>query len=174
MGKLMAILLVGCGLIGGAAMYYLQVYAYYDTVDPADVALPAVRVADGAAEPLPVSAVEAIDATSSPIRFRACFETGYSLATMTETYTVYEDATPLVAPGWFDCFDAEAIGDALDAGEAVAFLSIPNVEYGIDRVIAAYDDGRAFAWQQINDCGTAFYDGNPLPFDCPMPPERTE
>ena len=28
---------------------------------------------------------------------------------------------PLTAPGWFDCFDADAIGEALDRGEALAF-----------------------------------------------------
>mgnify|MGYP000016458188 CR=1 FL=1 len=31
-GKLIGILLVGLGLIAGAAMYWLQVYAYYDEV----------------------------------------------------------------------------------------------------------------------------------------------
>lgn len=174
MGKVLAIFLVACGVIGGGAMYYLQVYAFYDTVDPAQVELSLIRVADGGSEPVGATNVQAIDASSSPIRFRACFEIGYSIATLTETFVIHDTATPLVAPGWFDCFDAEALGEALQTGEAVAFTSVRNIEYGIDRVIAAYDDGRAYAWHQINACGTAFFDGDPLPFGCPLPPERTE
>ncbi len=174
MGKFLAVLLLASGIIGGAAMYYLQVYAYYDEVEPEALTIRMVNVATGAPEPVPARDVEAIDATSSPIRFRACFTLDQSLATLTETYQVLEDVTPLVAPGWFDCFDAEEIGEALDTGGAVAFLSEPNLEYGIDRVIAALPDGRAYAWHQINDCGEAFFDGTPLPFDCPLPPERTE
>ena len=43
-------------------------------------------------------------------------------AMLTETYKTYEGAVPLIAPSWFDCFDATAIGEALEKGEAIAFL----------------------------------------------------
>ncbi len=69
---------------------------------------------------------------------------------LTETYQVYEGATPLVAPGWFDCFDANRIGEALETGEAIAFLSEANISPGIDRVVAVFPDGEAFAWNQVN------------------------
>ena len=35
---------------------------------------------------------------------------------LTETYKTYEGATPLIGPSWFDCFDADKIGMALDKG----------------------------------------------------------
>ena len=47
---------------------------------------------------------------------RACFTTPLTQATLTETYQLYDRPTPLTAPGWFDCFDADAIGEALLAG----------------------------------------------------------
>ena len=77
------------------------------------------------------------------------------------------DAEPLVAPGWFDCFDAEAIAKDLDAGAARAILAEFNEPYGFDRIIAAYPDGRAFQWRQINACGAAAFDGSELPAGCP-------
>lgn len=161
-GKVIGIFLIAAGAIGGAAMYWLQVYAFYERVD--DVALAVTE--DGVARPLAATGIQAIDATSSPIRFRACFEVADGTSG-----DAYEDAVPLNAPGWFDCFDAEAIGDALASGQAQAYLGQFNVIYGIDRVIAVFPDGRAFAWHQINVCGEEVFDGNPPPDGCPPVPE---
>ena len=69
---------------------------------------------------------------------------------LSETYVAYAGATPLVAPGWFDCFDATAIGAAIERGEALAFLSQANVHADVDRVVAVMPDGRAYAWNQLN------------------------
>ena len=69
---------------------------------------------------------------------------------LTETYQIYQDAVPLTAPGWFDCFDAAAIGAALEKGEAIAFLSESEIHPGVDRVVAVFPDGRAYAWHQLN------------------------
>jgi hypothetical protein len=101
-------------------------------------------------EAIVVNGIEGIDADSSPIKFRACFTTPLSLAMLTETYRDYVGAEPLVAPRGFDCFDAEAIGKALETGEALAFLSEPDIHPGVDRVVAVFGDGRAYAWQQLN------------------------
>mgnify|MGYP006198981481 CR=1 FL=1 len=60
-------------------------------------------------------------------------------------------AQPLIAPPWFDCFNAERIGRALETGEAIAFLSVPDITPGVDRVVAVFPDGAAFAWHQLND-----------------------
>ena len=95
--------------------------------------------------------VTGIDGESSPIRFRACFTTPLSVAMLTETYRTYDGAEPLNAPGWFGCFDAAAIGKALETGEAVAFLSQADIHPGVDRVVAVFPDGRAYAWHQLND-----------------------
>ena len=74
-----------------------------------------------------------------------------TLALLTETYRIYEKPTPLIAPSWFSCFNAKQIGADLENGAAVAFLSEENIHPGVDRVIAVYPDGRAFAWQQLNE-----------------------
>jgi hypothetical protein len=102
-----------------------------------------------APETIPVADMRAIDATSSPIRFRACFTTPVSLATLTETYRLYDNPVPLNAPDWFDCFDAGAIDAALQSGAALAFLGEASVADGVDRVVAVFDDGRAYAWNQL-------------------------
>ncbi|MGR3703624.1 MAG: DUF6446 family protein [Paracoccaceae bacterium] len=175
MGKFLALLILVCALIGGGAMYYLQVYAYYDAIPasgPDDVQ--AVKLADGRSAPLPHTDFQAIDSDSSPIRYRACFTTDLSLDALSAAYEGYEGAVPLLAPKWFDCFDARAIGAALEAGEARAFLGTENIRYGIDRIIAVMPDGRGFVWQQINRCGEVVFDGQPAPADCPPPPPQAD
>lgn len=174
-GKFVGGAIVTISLIAGAAIYYLQVYAFYDEVSARgsdDVML--TTMATGAPEPILYEDFQAIDATSSPIRYRACFTTTQSQAMMTETYEPYLDAVPLVGPKWFDCFDAVAIGRAIEEGEALAFLGQANIEYGIDRVVAVFPDGRGYAWHQINHCGEKVFDGRPAPEDCPPPPSQTK
>lgn len=139
-------------LIAGISIYYLQVYAYYEKVIPhgsADVAL--LPYGSDTPEPIVYEGFEAITATSSPIRYRACFKTPQSIALLTETYEPYDAAEPLVAPSWFDCFDAVEIGEALERGEALAFLSKKDLSYGVDRVVAVFPDGRGFVWHQLNE-----------------------
>lgn len=168
------IFIVGLGmtaLLAGAVMYYLQVYGYYEDVSAEVEDVQLVSVVTGSPEPILFENLKAIDADSSPVRYRACFDTGLSLALLTETYEIYDAAEPLVAPGWFDCFDAQTIGADLSAGTAIAFLGTENIQYGIDRVVAVYPDGRAFAWHQINACGAVVFDGDPVPEGCPTPPE---
>ena len=93
---------------------------------------------------------------------------------LTETYEVYENPVPNVAPGWFDCFDAVEIGEALEGETAIAFLGTGNIVYGFDRVVAVTEDGRGFVWHQLNDCGEKAFDGEPLPPHCPQPPEANQ
>lgn len=160
-------------VIAGVALYYLQVYAYYEEV-PADRAnVQMVSLTSGTAEPVAFDAYQGIDSFSSPLRYRACYQMPASLAMLTETYEIVDNAEPRVAPGWFDCFDAARIGADLQSGAAIGFLGQKDVVYGIDRVVAVYDDGRAFAWHQINACGEVVFDGNPAPEGCPTPPEST-
>lgn len=167
--------LVGSGVIAGAAMYYLQVYGFYDTIEAtSDDMVQVTTVFANEPESILFEDFEAIDADSSPIRYRACFKTGMSLALMTETYVLYDDAVPLTAPAWFDCFDAEALGAALEEGTALAFLGTANITYGVDRIVAVHDDGSGYVWHQINDCGREVFDGKPPPEGCPLPPERNE
>ncbi|MCK0094023.1 DUF6446 family protein [Yoonia sp. F2084L] len=165
-------MLLSAAVLGGV-LYYQQVYAYYDEVQADADAVMLTSVSTGEAEPIVVQNFEGIDAISSPLRYRACFETTLSQAMLTETFVIVENAEPRVAPGWFDCFDAVQIGADLRT-EAIAFMGIENVQYGIDRIVAIYPDGRGYAWHQINACGEVVFDGNPVPEDCPPLPESTQ
>ncbi len=150
-GKIIAGFIVITAAVAGIAMYYLQVYAFYTPArftPGAEVSLTAIE--SGQPEPILAEGVTGIDADSSPLRFRACFTTPLTQAMLSETYVAYTGATPLIAPGWFDCFDANAIGDALERGEALAFLGQTNIHADVDRVIAVFPDGRAYAWNQLN------------------------
>lgn len=172
MGKVLALAILISALAAGGAMYYLQVYHFYEPVAATgrdDVQM--TSLASQAPEPVLYDDFEGIDAYSSPIRYRACFTTTMTLSMLTETYMPYERAEPLTAPGWFDCFDAEEIGAALQDGTALAFLGTKDIEYGIDRIVAITEDGRGYVWQQINECGEVVFDGNPVPEGCPTPPE---
>ena len=158
--------------VAGAALYYLQVYAFYEEVVDTDAtSVQVTTLVAGAPEPILYENFKAIDADSSPLRYRACFNTPQSIPMMTETYQMIDRAEPRVAPNWFDCFDADVIGAGIEAGEAIVFMGTQNIQYGIDRVVAVFDDGRGYAWHQINECGEVVFDGNPVPEDCPTPPE---
>ena len=172
-GKILSLMIVVCAVVAGVALYYLQVYAYYEEVVPTgegDVRM--TSITSGEPEAIDYDGFEGIDADSSPIRYRACFTTPTSLATLTETYAPYEGAVPLEAPGWFECFDAGEVGAALEEGTALAFMGEENLEYGIDRIVAVAEDGRGWVWHQINHCGEKVFDGQPAPEDCPTPPDR--
>ena len=154
-----------------ASVYYLQVYAYYQEAELPEGALRLAKE-DGTLATLAAGDVQAIDADSSPLRFRACFTLADPDAAILGA-TPYPGAEPLNAPGWFDCFDAREIGEALASGAARAWLGEKNVEYGVDRVVALFADGRAFAWHQLNNCGQRSYDGSPVGETCP-PREETK
>lgn len=152
-GRIVAGFIVLTALIAGAAIYYLQVYAFYRPIAASvpEAAITLVPLDGAAADPmLMTSDFEGIDASSSPLRFRACFLTPMTLALLTENYRIYDHPTPLNGPSWFDCFDAGRIGADLESGAAVAFLSAENIQPGVDRVVAVYPDGRAYAWQQLD------------------------
>jgi len=166
MGKILAALLVVCAIAAGGGIYYLQVYAFYDRLPPQDSYT--VATADGPVT-LAVSGFQGIDSDSSPLRYRACFTVSGDLPDL----VAYADPTPLIAPGWFDCYDARRVGPDLESGAARAVLVQADVpHYGIDRVMALYPDGRAYVWPQFNACGTAFYEEDPLPPGCPPAPDR--
>ncbi len=150
-GKFVAGFIVISGLIAGVAIWYLQLYAFYQDAEftpGQEIRLASIET--GQPEAIIAEGIRGIDSTSSPIRFRACFTTPLTQAMLTETYRIYPDPVPLTAPSWFDCFDAEAIGTALERGEAIAFLSETEIHTGVDRVVAVFPDGRAFAWHQLN------------------------
>ena len=158
-GRVLAGGLVLFALIFGAALWWFQTRGHY--YDVSNVSM--VQVAGAAVK---VSGYQGIDADTSPLKMRACF------TAPTLDGPPAPAAEPLVAPGWFDCFDAEAIAKDLKEGAARAILAERNAPYGFDSIIARYPDGRAFQWRQINECGKASFEGDPVPETCPPAPNE--
>jgi Family of unknown function (DUF6446) len=135
-------LLIGMGValvIFAAVLWWFQTRAFYDDL----IGVETVEVAGRA---VPVSDWQGIDAGSSPIKLRACFRVdAQALALAPEA----EEATPLIAPGWFDCFDAGALTEALESGEARAVRADEGEFADTERLIAVYPDGRAYMWRQL-------------------------
>ncbi|MEQ3626495.1 MAG: DUF6446 family protein [Celeribacter sp.] len=172
-GRIAAGGIVAAALTMGAALYYFQVYYYYEDVPAEAVSVALTPQTGGAPVTIATGDVSAIDADSSPLRYRACFSTNVPLKQLRESYAAYENATPLVSPGWFDCYDADEIATALDDGRAQAFLGEADIRYGIDMVVVVAEDGQGWAWHQINPCGEVVFDGKPAPEGCAPPPEGT-
>lgn len=166
-GKIVGIAILVSALIAGAALYYLQVYGFYANVPEPEGGVQLVGLVSEEPESIATSEFSAIDAESSPIRYRACFRTDMSLAMLTETYVGLDAPAPRNAPHWFDCFDAEAIAAELEAGTALAFLGRKNIHYGVDQIVAITQDGRGYIWHDLNDCGEKAYDGTVVGEECP-------
>lgn len=147
-GKIIGIAILGITAIFGAAQWYFQTRAYYA---PVTLQTLEVTFADGTLETLRPLTAEAIDADTSPLRFRACLTLDpETAARLVAAAPPVVEAVPLIAPDWFGCFDAAAIGDALASGAAQAVLAQTEVRPGADRVIAVFPDGRAYVWHQWN------------------------
>jgi hypothetical protein len=120
------------------ALWYAQFHAFYE-----EIGAEAVEIAG---EPYPVEDFRGIDAGTSPLKLRACF-----VLPEAPDAPPYPRAEPLVAPGWFECFDARALAEALAAGEAQAYLAEEEEFEGADRVVLRFPDGRAFMWRQLDE-----------------------
>ncbi|MCG6110951.1 MAG: DUF6446 family protein [Paracoccus sp.] len=144
-GKIAAVGLLVATVAAGGGMWYAQEYGYYDSIDPATVTLEVATPAGQ--QPLTIADVEAIDAGSSPLRWRACAKA----SDIPADAIPFPDATPLIGPRWFDCFDARQIGADLESGAARAVLSVEDIRPDVDRVLAIYPDGRVYGWHQYLD-----------------------
>ena len=105
-GKIVGGVILVAAAIAGITLYYLQVYGYYREAPTPPQGVELVSLSTDMPEPILTDNFRAIDADSSPIRYRACFDTTLSLAMLSETYVVSDEIEPRNAPGWFDCFDA--------------------------------------------------------------------
>lgn len=167
-GRILVSFLLLATVLAGVGTYYFQVYGFYDEL-PAQDTVRLTAAGEDAPQAFAVRNFQGIDSDSSPIRYRACFD----IDVAAEELVPYTGATPLNAPNWFDCFDAGALTVALRDNRAQAFMAEGNISYGIDRVVVLMD-GRGYAWHQINPCGEAHFDGDPVPRGCPPPPERRD
>jgi hypothetical protein len=135
-------MLLGMGValaIFAAALWWFQTRAFYEQMAP-------VGTVEVAGRTVPVSDFSGIDAASSPIKLRACFRVAPGALADAPTA---EAPVPLVAPSWFDCFDAGELTAALGTGEARAVLAATGEFAGTERLIAVHPDGRAYMWRQL-------------------------
>ncbi|MCY4306484.1 MAG: DUF6446 family protein [Aestuariivita sp.] len=168
-GKLVSGMLLFVAIIAGALLYYLQVYGYYRIVeDTKNIDVKLVSSLSQKPVGIDYSAFRAIDSNSSPIRYRACFETEINLEQLSDNYVAASRVIPRNAPNWFDCFDAEQIAAALASDSARVFLGQKNIHFGVDRVVAITSDGRGYIWHELNDCGRKSYDGTVIGETCPQ------
>ncbi|MEO1688763.1 MAG: DUF6446 family protein [Pseudomonadota bacterium] len=150
-------------LFGGALIWF-QFFAYYERLEGEGHVL-----IQG--ERLPVQDFEGIDAPTSPLKLRACFRVAEGTAPdALSIFPAAEEAEPLVAPFWFDCFGAEEIAAGLRDRGVRAVLAERDAPYGFDRIVAVAPDGRGWMWRQINRCGEAAFGGDPLPEGCAPKP----
>ena len=92
-------------------MYYLQVYGFYAKVDlEQSKGISLVSLATLESDKIEVVNFQGIDADSSPIRFRACFEIKQSVDLLRQKYITLDAAMPRNAPRWFECFNSKRIG----------------------------------------------------------------
>lgn len=146
-GRWIVVAIISITAIFAAGMWYAQTRAYYRTVDQAALA---VTTPAGDLLPLVHSAFQGVDADTSPLRFRACFTLGGAGLTTVARAATHPDPEPLVAPAWFECYDAREISEAIASGEARAVISVHEIARGVDRVLAVFPDGRGFGWHQLN------------------------
>ena len=172
------VLILGTAIIGGAVMFYQLQYAGYAELTGDQIGeIQLINVSTNESEAIFLENIKAIDTVKDGVRlsgaisFRACFDTPSSHATLSETYVIMDDPIPLNAPSWFECFNAQEVGAALEDGTAIAFMSEENISYGVDRVVAFLPDGRGFVWHQLNPCGVAVFAGDNTPDGCPELPE---
>ena len=139
-GKRFILLFLCSVVIFTAALFYFQNYAYYGSIDTRQNILLGKKRYE-------ISFYQGIDSESSGLKLRECFVVD-SLDDI--NLTKYEKPTPLTAPFWFKCFNAERITKDLEDGKASAFLFKKEEFDGIDNVIAVYPDGRSYRWRQLN------------------------
>ena len=139
-GKRFILLFLCSVVIFTVTLFYFQNYAYYDPIDiRKNILLGKKR--------FEISYYQGIDSESSGLKLRECF-----VIDVVDDIKLpkYEKPTPLTAPFWFKCFNAERITKDLEDGKASAFLFQKEEFDGIDNVIAIYPDGRSYRWRQLN------------------------
>ena len=139
-GKRFILLFLCSVVIFTATLFYFQNYAYYGSIDTRHNILLGKKRYE-------ISYYQGIDSESSGLKLRECFV----VDTLDDiNLPKYEKPTPLTAPFWFKCFNAERITKDLEDGKASAFLFQKEEFDGIDDVIAIYPDGRSYRWRQLN------------------------
>ncbi|MHA1529607.1 MAG: DUF6446 family protein [Alphaproteobacteria bacterium] len=138
-GKYVVTGLVGFTVLFGLVFWWFQTHAFYTETQARE------HTVVIAGQIYPVTEWKSIEASSSPLKMRACFlirETVEALPAMAPE--------PLMAPGWFRCFNARVIAENLASGYAKAYVALRNDPKGFDRIVAVFPGGRAYMWRQLN------------------------
>jgi len=138
-GKYVVTGLVGFTLLFGLVFWWFQTHAFYTETKSREHF---VVIADQA---YPVTEWEGIEASSSPLKMRACFLIHGEIQAAPAI-----EPEPLVAPAWFRCFNAEFIAENLASGYTSAYVAERNDPRGFDRIVAVFPGGRAYMWRQPN------------------------
>lgn len=141
-GRIFVGAFVLAALLFGGFMAYFKLYGHYEQVS-------GISEISSSAGPISVAQYQGLDGTSSPNKLRGCFTADPA------DFTGLPEAPepePLIAPGWFECFDAERLSADLASGAARAFLLADEtkdgaVGYRILRIAAIYPDGRGYLWR---------------------------
>lgn len=139
-GRRLILGFVGFLVVFAAALVWFQLFAFYDRQSGIETIAIDGRTA-------PVADYQGIDASSSPLKLRACFRMDPAEVANLAAAT---DATPLLGPFWFDCFDAGRLTEDLAASRATAYRIARNHPRGFDTLIAVYPDGESYLWRQLN------------------------
>ena len=137
-GRTLVIVSLACLAGFAVALWWFQTRAFYEEYSTSTIRI-------GNAD-VPVTNFRGIDSNSSPIKLRACMNVAPSEFVEAD---LAQNPVPLVAPSWFECFDAKTLSRALEAEEAKAFLAASEEFHGTERIVAVFPDGRAFMWRQL-------------------------
>ena len=113
-GRILIIGFLTFVVVFAAALWWFQTRAYYE-----ETAAPTASKSPG-------RATRSATGAGSTRRPRRSSCGPVSASREAPDAPVAENAAPLVAPDWFDCFDAPALARALEAGEATAYLAAPG------------------------------------------------
>ncbi len=138
-GRRLILWFAGFVAVFAAALVYFQFFAFYDR----DQESRELVFGDAV---IAVSELDMIDASTSPLKLRACFKA--EPAAFAEM-PVAEKPVPLTPPPWFGCFDAERITQSLETGDAEARLVAEEYPAGFDVMAAVYPDGTVYLWRQL-------------------------
>jgi len=138
-GKYVVTGLAGFTLIFGLVFWWFQTHAFYTETKAQEHSVVI------ASQAYPVTEWESIEASSSPLKMRACFLIREEIQAAPAI-----EPEPLVTPAWFRCFNAEFIAENLVSGYANAYVAARNDPRGFDRIVAVFPGGRAYMWRQTN------------------------
>ena len=139
---LMIAALIGLGVFA-AALWYFQTYAFYRDLPQQPFVIQGTEY--------PVETWKGTDADSSPLKMRVCLTVSPVTAErILAEHAVADDGEPLVAPSWFDCFDAKQISRDVLEGKAWVYAPGTSPFADVHDYLALYPDGRGFLWRQLD------------------------